>query len=347
MQAVASNIDYTSEKNYDIAVPSTFSNSKSRSNIVDWLNKVLNDAPLEWESTSGDIRVYDLSVAKNLDILNVKDVIEVAYIDGTYNISYNTNDGEFVTLEYLSDGTKNKYVRKATEDTNQSDAKTPADVEVLFFDGYKQTVSEYETSVLSEMQPMATTQVSFPTPKQCGFTDTGSSGTVTTTQNVYIASLGKNQTARVVKYETNYQRVGSGWRTWGANTAISAIATYFGWGTVALANFLSGAGVVIALVGGIQQLNNQLSLPQYPDYTANDGKYGDIYDTTTYNKYCRVFYNVGTSQYISGISSSGSFTDVKKGYNGIKTDSVVISQVQSLFNSCIATYGYNALYSPV
>lgn len=106
-------------------------------------------------------------------------------------------------------------------------------------------------------------------------------------------------------------------------------------------------GVGIAIAQGVKKLKDDISLPKYPDYIATEGKYGDIFDTTVYNKYCRVYYNVGQSVYVSGLLANGTFNYVKKGYTGIKRDSEVYNKVQNLFNICIASYSSNTMYDLV
>lgn len=262
---------------------------------------------------------------------------EISYINGIYSISYQTKSNENVVLHYNPDGTIDRYV------VDKSDMDAPS---LFVYNGMNNSVSQYLDEEEAESYASGT-KYDFPTPEDVGFRDTGSKGIVTGTKNVYISQLGENLKARVVEYESDYKKVGSGWKSWTATTSIGALATYYGWGEIALANFLSGLGVGIAIVQGVKTLAESIQLPKYPDYEALDGKYGDIFDTTVYNKYCRVYYNVGKSLYRSGLLANGDFNYVKKGYTGIKSDSEVYNKVQSLFNSCIASYGSNTMYDPV
>ena len=336
-ETVESDIDFNAGNQYDIV----FSVPTHTAFDYLYLEDILSNTPTVWENTEKNLKAYDLTELQ-LNIPDLDNLVEVSFNDGTYNISYYKTSGEFVILEYLPDGTVNRYVR---ESKNENLDCQPTDADVIFYDGVNNSVFRYQNTNYPSVQSKKT--VDFPSPTQKGFTDTGSKGKLVSTKSLYISQLQKNLTARVMKVETNYKRTGSGWYSWTMNTALSVVAAKYGWSTLAVANFLSGAGVAVALVSGAWMLKEELSLPKYPDYTADDGKCGDIYDTTRYNAYCRVYQNVGTSKYISGIDSSGNFSYVKKGYTGIKTDDEVFSKVQSLFNSVIATHGYNALYSPV
>lgn len=313
--------------------------SAQLTNEYEYLFDILKNEDKIYESADGKSYCFDLSVVDLLDIQNLEKVVEISNIEGLYySIAYYTTDGEFVTIQYLKDGTKNCYVR------NSDEGET-----VTGYNGKKETVTDLSWNNNSiTTSTRSTKRIDYPKPSQCGFKDTGSKGKVIKTKDVYINALGKNESARVVEFESNYKKVGSGWLPFAANTAIGAINTKLGWGESAIANFLGAAGVAIAVIDGVKKIKEEISLPQYSDYTAMDGKYGDIYDETVYKKYCRVVFNTGTSKYIGGMNPDGSFGYVKKGYTGIKTDTEILNKVQSLYNSCLVTHnGSNECYNPV
>lgn len=318
-ETVESDIDYCEGNQYDIVFPVQTTTNTAFDYL--YLENLLSNTPTVWENAEKNLRAYDLT-GLQLSIPNLDYLVEVSFNDGTYNVSYFRTTGEFVILEYLPDGTINRYVR---ESENEKLDHQPTDADVIFYDGVNNSVIRYQNSDQPSVQTRKA--VDFPSPAQIGFTDTGSRGKFVTSKSLYISQLQKNLTARVMKVETNYKRTGSGWFSWGMNTALSVVATKYGWSTLAIANFLSGAGVAVALVSGAWMLKEQLSLPKYPDYTADDGKCGDIYDTTRYNAYCRVYPNIGTSKYISGIDSSGNFSYVKKDI-----------QVSKRMQKCLAKY---------
>lgn len=309
-------------------------------NEYEYLSEILENQDKIYESTDGRSYCVDLSAVDLLDIQNLEKVVEISNIEGLYySIAYYTADGEFVTMQYLKDGTKNCYVKDSVnEDT------------VTVYDGRKETVTDLtwsdDTSTVANMKSVR--KIEYPKPSEKGFRDTGSKGISTKTKSVYISALGKNEPAKVVEFESNYKKTGSGWLNFSASTSISVISTACGWSENAFANYLGLIGVAIAVVDGIKKIKEDISLPKYPDYTATDGKYGDIYDETVHKKYCRVVFNTGISKYISGIEPNGNFTYVKKGYTGIKTDTEIFNKVQSLYNSCLVTHsGSNECYDPV
>lgn len=331
-EAVAST-DYISGRKYDLIIPHVMDDTEQ--NPYGWLSNLLKNQKTIWENSDENGWIYDLSISDRLNLPDCDTIVEISYIDGTYSISYHTKSEENVILHYYPDGTIDRYVR----DTNTSD--------ILLYDGATEKVSQYSEKEGAESRASSKKSYDFPTPKELGHKDTGPNGKVTGTKSVYISQLQKNLTARVVEYESDYKKKNSGWKSWIATTTIGAVATFYGWGEYAAANFLSGLGVGIAITQGVKKLKDDISLPKYPDYIATEGKYGDIFDTTVYNKYCRVYYNVGQSVYAGGVLPNGIFNYAKKGYTGIKSDSEVYNKVQNLFNTCIASYGSNTMYDPV
>lgn len=83
----------------------------------EYLSEVLENKDKIYESINGKTYCLDLSVVDLLDIPNLKEVTEISNIEGLYySIAYYTTDGEFVTVQYLKDGTKNCYVRNSVEE---------------------------------------------------------------------------------------------------------------------------------------------------------------------------------------------------------------------------------------
>lgn len=306
-------------------------------NEYEYLSEILENEDKTYESTDGRTYCLDLSAVDLLDIQNLEEVVGISNIEGLYySIAYYTTDGEFVTMQYLKDGTKNCYVRDSVEEET-----------VTAYDGKEKTVTDFTWSddISTAASTRSAKKIEYPTPAECGFRDTGSKGKITSKKDIYISALGKNESARIVEFESNYKKTGSGWLSFIANTAISVISTKLGLDETGLANFLGLAGIVIAVVDGVKKIKEDISLPKYPDYTATDGKYGDIYDETVHQKYCRVVFNVGTSKYVGGISEKGEFRYNKKDFKA-KTNTEVYNDIQRLYNSCLVTHnGSNECYN--
>jgi len=302
--------------------------------------------PYIYEDATLGITNYSLDTAKLFLIPNAKKVVEVAQQGDMYSISYHSNDNEFVILEYFPNDTVNTYVRDS-EKTDETATRTA--LPVTEYIGESESVIEYNPiSNADSAQARASVKtVNFPTPEECGFTDTGSNGIVSTTQRVYISQLKSDLYARVVKYESGYAKQRSGWLSYGVNDSVAAIAAALAFPEISFVAFLSYAGVALSSISTGAKIREAIKLPQYPDYVSLDGKYGDILDTTVYNCYCRVYDNTGISKYVGGVLPNGTFTYVKKGYTGIRADVQVLQKTADMFNACIATNGNNTMYFPV
>lgn len=222
------------------------------------------------------------------------------------------------------------------------------EVSLVAFYGEREDVVEFDPSLqLSAKATAAAKKVEFPTPVDCGHRDTGPDGIVVTTRRAYIDQLQQDLYVRVVEVESNYKKQGSSFKTWLANETIATISLKLALAPGGLGLYLAAAGVALTTIDGALALAESIQLPNYTDYTASDGKNGDIYDTTVYNEYCRVFLNTGVSKYIAGVLGDGTFNYVKKGYTGIKSNDYIVEKVAYNFNSCIASYGSNVMYYPV
>lgn len=315
-------------------------------NKYDSLTELFKDTNKVYESADGMTYCLDLSAIDMLNIPDLDTAVEISNMGGEYySISYYTTNGEFVVIQYLKDGTTNCAVREKSNSDEEEDTTS-----VINYNGKKQVVNELNWSDKnnSSQYTKGVKTIEYPTPKDVGFRDTGSEGKVSAKKSLYISALGSSQPARVVEYESDYKKVGSGWLTFGANTSLAVVAAKVGWGEVALANFLTAAGLVLIVVDGVKMLQDAINLPKYSDYTATDGKYGDIYDVTVHKKYCRVVFNTGISQYIGGLNPNGEFIYAKKDYQNIKSDSEIFDKIQNLYNSClVVNNGYNECYGPV
>lgn len=309
-----------------------------------YLSELLESAEVFYENESLGVKTYSLEISKELPIENAAEFVEIGKWDDVFSITYYSDDGEFVILQYLPDGTINTYVRN---EEITAEAEEP-EVSLVAFYGEGEEVVEFDPSPeISEKVTAAAKKVEFPTPVECGHRDTGPDGIVATTQRVYIDQLRQDFYVRVMEVESNYKKQGGTFKTWAANTTIAAISLKLALPTLGLGLFLAAAGVAMTTYDGVKALAESVQLPNYTDYTASDGKNGDIYDTTVYNEYCRVYYNTGVSKYIAGVLGDGTFNYVKKGYTGIKTNDYIINKVADNFNTCIATNGSNTMYFPV
>ncbi|MCF2663083.1 hypothetical protein JQM66_00715 [Oscillibacter valericigenes] len=316
--------------------------TKEKQSEYGYLLNVLNNAEVIYENKELGIKNYDLDIAKCIPIPNASQIVEVGMSNGAICISYHAKNGEFVILEYYPDETVNTYVGQAMNTDSVREASP-----VTIYNGKSEAVTELVfTNVDADQTRASEKTVDFPSPVDCGFEDTGAAGVVETTQRAYISNLQQDLYVRVVRYNSEYRRDRTGWLTYGATVAVSVIAAAYSFPTLGLASFLSYAGVALTGVDVTAKLLEAIRLPRYPDYRSLEGKFGDIYDTTVYHCYCRVYDNTGGSEYISGVNASGNFTYVKRGYTGIKTNAEVIERTAHMFNTCIATDGNNTMYFP-
>lgn len=309
-----------------------------------YLSSVLKDAEIMFEDRTLNLENYSLEIADHIPIENAERIVEVGKVEDTYCISYYTKDGNFVILEYLPDGTVNTYVRSEFVQEGAGESL----VTVTAFNGEEKTVLEYIPSVQASQNPVpaAVKTVEFPTPEECGHRDTGPDGIVLTTQRVYIDQLRQDMYIRVVEIESNYKKEGSGFTSWAVGELVSTIAAIYAFPTLGFGEFLTYLGVAVTTVQGALELAEAVRLPNYANYIATEGKYGDILDTTVYHTYCRVYDNTGKSVYQAGLLGDGTFNYTKRGYSGIKSNSEIIDKVAYNFNACIATNGSNTMYFP-
>ena len=344
-QCITLDYEYANSDQYGIGVPETVGGKSSSTEDYAWLQGLLSDKVVIWSNEALDIYTYDISVSQLLNINNLAELVEIASIGDSYTVTYHTIDGEYVTVEYLSDGTKNTFVREAAVVDTKGDSDEPR---VISYNGQDQSVSEQIFSTSAPEQARAAKKVDYPTPAQVGFRDTGTEGEISTSTSVYIDALSKYHVARVMEYECEYTKQGSGWLPYAATTSLSLIATTMGWTAGTLASYLSGVGVAIAIIAGMYKLKEDISLQKYTDYTSTYGQYGVIKDSSVYvNEFCVVIQNVGSAEYVGGITSKGEFDYVRRNAQGLKDDNYIIDRTKYLYNACIISYGHNEMYSPL
>lgn len=333
MDVVESDISFEVSYNYSLSCAEV---------PYSYLREILEDAEVFYESTDLGVTTYSLDIAKEIPIENAATFLEISELGDVFSITYYTDEGEFVILQYFPDGTSNTYVRNETVTADGKDT----DVSLVAYYGGEKEVVEFEPSIQVSTRAAAK-KIEFPTPEECGHRDTGPDGIVATTQRVYIDQLRQDMYVRVVEIESNYKKQGSTFLNWAANETIAAISLKLALSPGGLGLYLAAAGVALTTIDGALSLAESIQLPKYTDYTASDGKNGDILDTTVYHEYCRVYFNTGVSEYIAGVLGDGTFNYVKRGYTGIKTNDYIIDKVAYNFNACIATNGSNTMYFPV
>lgn len=149
MDYVPTDIPYHSGDKYDMIIPASYSSSDDATREYLWLQDTLVSCPithqnsLELENMTVDMLTYDASAAP-LDIPNVKEITSVSYSagggGGNYSIDYYTVSGEYVILEYISDGRKNRYVKKLSFDAD-GDIIHGMDEDVFIYDGADASVT--------------------------------------------------------------------------------------------------------------------------------------------------------------------------------------------------------------
>lgn len=342
--------NYTESNQYNITLPNNNDINSISTNNFDYsaMLTILNDAAIIYEDSSEGIISYDLSVANNFSIPNVKEVIEVSLINGTITFSYYDTNDKYIITSILPDSTRNTCVREA----EKSDS-LPSEKKVIEYNGTDNSVTEFtlaSTGSANNLQAAATTTQTFkyPSPVKTGNArDTGSSGSVDATASKLISAAKKNMSIRTVYVQTNFRLEKTNLLTFTAGKTVNAIADALGFAAGGLSLALAAADITLQVVDGLKTIKYNLKIPEYPDYICLEGKYGDIYDTVTYNKWYRVYYDTGTTKYVSGLNANGSFTYLKRPWAPQKSSSTIIDKVQYLFNACIAVDGYNSMYDPV
>lgn len=243
-----------------------------------FLCDILDNAETIYENEDLGLKNYSLSISDSLPLENAASFVEIAKIDDLFSISYYSFQGEFIITQYLPDGTINTFIQH--KELNAGDLP---EISVTAFWGATQDVITYQPSTQS-LTPNATTKtIDFPTPSECGHRDTGKNGIVVTTQKAYIDQLQQNLNIRIVEIESNYKKVSSGFKFWAMNEVIAVVAASLAFPEAGFINFLSYAGVALTTIDGARALGEAINLPKYTDYESTDGKYGDIYDTTSFN----------------------------------------------------------------
>lgn len=164
MESVPTDIPYHSGDKYNLIIPAPLDSNESNDVSGDylWLQDTLATYPIEYQCTlkledsAVDMRFYDTN-AVPLNIPDVAEIVEVAYSTdsyiGVYDICYYTVTGEYIILEYFSDGRKIKNMRKTSD----------VDSDILCYDSADESVICYQATD-SAASRQSSKQIDFPAP---------------------------------------------------------------------------------------------------------------------------------------------------------------------------------------